>query len=55
MKRVGADRVVYGSDMPFGLPEIEMMKISLCEIPDEEKEMLLGANMARILKLGGRQ
>ncbi len=55
VKRVGADRVVYGSDMPFGLPEIEMMKISLCEIPDEEKEMLLGANMARILKLGGRQ
>jgi predicted TIM-barrel fold metal-dependent hydrolase len=52
VRRVGADRVVYGSDMPFGLPEIEMMKIRLCDIKSEEKDMLLGANMARILKLG---
>jgi predicted TIM-barrel fold metal-dependent hydrolase len=52
VKLVGADRVVYGSDMPFGLPEIEMMKIRLCEISSEEKEMLLGANIARILNLG---
>jgi len=55
VNRVGADRVVYGSDMPFGIPEIEMMKIRLCDITAEEKEKVLGENMARILKLkGGR-
>ena len=48
---VGADRVVYGSDMPFGIPEIEMMKVRLCGISDEEKAMILGENMARILRL----
>lgn len=47
---VGADRVVYGSDMPFGIPEIEMMKIRLCDISDEEKALILGENMARILR-----
>lgn len=51
VRRVGADRVIYGSDMPFGLPEIEMMKVRVCEITEEEKEMVLGANVKRILGL----
>jgi len=51
VKRVGADRVTYGSDMPFGVPEIEMMKVRLCDIAPEEKEMVLGESMARILGL----
>ncbi len=49
--RVGAERVVYGSDMPFGIPEIEMMKIRLCEISQKEKELVIGRNMARLLGL----
>jgi predicted TIM-barrel fold metal-dependent hydrolase len=55
VKRVGADRVVYGSDMPFGIPEVEMMKIRLCDISSHEKEMVLGTNMARILRLEAGQ
>jgi len=51
VNRVGADRVVYGSDLPFGIPEIEMMKIRLCEISPEEKELVMGGSMARILGL----
>ncbi|MCJ7573967.1 amidohydrolase family protein [Candidatus Bathyarchaeota archaeon] len=51
VKCVGAERIVYGSDMPFGVPEIEMMKVRICDITAEEKEMVLGANMARILDL----
>jgi hypothetical protein len=51
VKRVGAERVVYGSDMPFGVPEIEMMKVRMSDTTAEEKEMVLGANMARILDL----
>ena len=47
--RVDADRVVYGSDMPFGIPEIEMMNIKLCNFTSEEEKMILGQNMARIL------
>jgi predicted TIM-barrel fold metal-dependent hydrolase len=52
VKRVGADRVVYGSDMPFGVPEIEMMKVRLSDITTEEKGLVLGDSMARILGLG---
>jgi predicted TIM-barrel fold metal-dependent hydrolase len=51
VKRVGADRVVYGSDMPFGIPEIEMMKVHLCDIKTEEKQLVLGNSMAKILGL----
>jgi len=51
VRRVGADRVAYGSDMPFGVPEIEMMKVRLCDITNREKEMVLGENIARILGL----
>jgi predicted TIM-barrel fold metal-dependent hydrolase len=51
VRRVGADRVVYGSDMPFGIPEIEMMKVRMCDISHEEKDLVLGENMARILGL----
>lgn len=55
VKRIGADRVVYGSDMPFGIPEIEIMKINLCDISSRDKEMILGENIASILNLeGGR-
>lgn len=53
VERVGAERVVYGSDMSFGFPEVEMMKIKICGFEREEKEMILGGNMARILGLGG--
>jgi len=48
---VGADRVVYGSDMPFGIPQIEMMKVRVCDITPEEKDLVLGESMARILGL----
>lgn len=51
VKRVGADRVVYASDMPFGVPEIEMLKVRVCDITPEEKRMVLGDSMAAILGL----
>jgi len=55
VRNIGADRVVYGSDMPFGIPEIEIMKIHLCDISLREKEMILGGNISRILNLEGRR
>jgi len=55
VRKVGADRVIYGSDMPFGLPEIEMMKVRVCDISEEEKDMVLGDNIARVLGLEVRK
>ena len=55
VKIIGPERVVYGSDFymggPFG-PEIEMMKVKLADISKREKEMILGDNINRILKMG---
>lgn len=55
VKRVGPDRIMFGSDYPFGgserlrlaLRQIETLNIS----PDHRKKML-GANAARVIGLG---
>lgn len=49
VNRVGADRVIYGSDNPFGVPEIEILKVKVADISEKEKRMVLGENMARLL------
>lgn len=51
VKALGAERVVYGSDFPYLRPEVERAKIGSLRIPDEDKELIMGGNMARILKI----
>ena len=53
----GPDRVVYGSDYPFGLEAGEkFMRVNLAglknlKIPAEEMEKVLGGNAAKLLKI----
>lgn len=49
-----AERVVYGSDFPYLRPEAERAKIECLRIPEEDKELILGGNMARILRIEAR-
>lgn len=54
IKDLGADRVIYGSDMPFANPIPEILTITLFpdwRLSDEEKALVLGGNMARILNV----
>ncbi len=52
IKQAGAEKVVYGSDLPYLNPEIVIQKIQLLEdVTDAEKELVLGKNMARIHNL----
>lgn len=47
VKRVGADRVVLGSDYPVGEPKpIEF--VESCALSDEQKANIIGANAARL-------
>ena len=47
VKRVGADRVVLGSDYPVGEPKpIEF--VESCTLAAAEKEAVIGANAARL-------
>lgn len=50
--RVGADRVVFGTDYPFevGDPEGELALPALQTLPDAERQKILGGNLAAILE-----
>ncbi len=54
VKELGADRVLYASDMPFGNPVPDILKITLIpesRISEEEKSLILGGNVARLLEV----
>jgi predicted TIM-barrel fold metal-dependent hydrolase len=49
---LGAEKIVYGSDFKYNFyPHYEIDKIQNLRVSKEEKEKILGENMARILKL----
>ena len=54
VKTLGADRVCFGSDTPFELMHVEVAKYNALldgEVTPEEKELIMGGNIARILGL----
>jgi len=48
---LGAERVIYGSDIPLLDPWTQLAKVTGAEISDEAKALILGGNMARLLRL----
>lgn len=51
VKQVGAERIVYGSDMPLLDPFTQLGKVKTAKISEEEKRLILGDNIARIIHL----
>lgn len=51
LKKYGPDKLVFGSDFPFGLPENELKKITSLNISKVDKEKITGGNIKRILGL----
>ena len=49
--KVGAQRVLYGSDMPFANPAYRLGQVVGTRVPDDPMRKILGENMARLLKL----
>jgi len=47
----GADRVLFGSDVPLMDPRTQLGKILTAKIGDCEKRLVLGENARRLLKL----
>ena len=48
---VGADRVIYGSDVPLFDQRNEVARIATADIPDESKKKILGLNAIKLLDL----
>jgi len=45
----GHERILFGSDFPFGDPKAELSKILKLSIAQEKKEMILGLNLKRLV------
>ncbi len=51
VETVGPERVLFGSDVPFGSMATELRKVTSLGIDDDAKELILGKNITRIAKL----
>ena len=49
VERLGAERVIYGSDGPVCSPRIEVEKVRLAGLPEEAERLVLGENARRLL------
>jgi predicted TIM-barrel fold metal-dependent hydrolase len=49
VKEIGPERVLFGSDIPFGTMKDELNKVLSLPIGDEEKELILSKNIKRLL------
>jgi uncharacterized protein len=49
VRRVGARRLVFGSDGPWLHPALELGKVRLLGLPPAEEAMILGGNLLRLI------
>jgi predicted TIM-barrel fold metal-dependent hydrolase len=54
ISQFGCDRILFGSDYPFGDPKEELSKILNLPISRAKKEMILGLNLKRLLANSNR-
>jgi len=51
VNRVGAKRVLFGTDMPFLDPRPQLGRVAFAKVSDEDKRQILGLNAVRIFGL----
>ena len=49
VKRVGADRLIFGSGIPLTYFKASYMMVEKAEISDEDKSLILGGNISRLI------
>jgi uncharacterized protein len=50
VKRAGASKILFGSDGPWLHPGLELHKIKLLRLPQEQEAAILGGNAVRLLR-----
>ncbi|MBI3948685.1 MAG: amidohydrolase [Armatimonadetes bacterium] len=51
VRRVGADRVIFGTDNPFIDPRPGLGRLFMARITDDQKRLILGLNARRVFRL----
>lgn len=51
VKTVGPERILFGSDIPFGSMRSELSKVTDLDIPDPEKGLILSGNIIQLARL----
>jgi hypothetical protein len=49
--KIGPERIIFGSDIPFGTMKNELNKIESLNIGSNDKELILAKNIKRIIRL----
>ncbi|MCL5100503.1 MAG: amidohydrolase family protein [Candidatus Marsarchaeota archaeon] len=49
--RVGSDKLIFGSDIPYSDQEIELLKIKKSGLADRDKEKILCSNIMKLIHL----
>ncbi len=52
VEEVGAERIVFGTDSPLLDPHAQLARVTGAELTDEQRALILGGNLARLLGLG---
>ena len=52
IRRSSTDRLLFGSDYPFGAPAAELDKILSLNLPEPQTRAILGDNFRRLCRLG---
>ena len=48
---MGSERVLFGSDIPFGTMKGELLKVLSLKVGGREKENILGGNLKRLTRV----
>jgi len=51
IEKIGHERIVFGSDIPFGTMKWELEKVLSLPISDDKKEWILSKNLRRLIRL----
>ena len=51
--KIGYERILFGSDIPFGTMKQELEKVLSLPIGDDKKEWILSKNLKRLIGLAG--
>ena len=51
IEKIGYERILFGSDIPFGTMKLELEKVLSLPIEDDKKEWILSKNLRRLIGL----